>query len=325
MVKRSFLLGSVVLLLTCFVPLSAIAKDLLVSSFFSNKVGRYDQRTGAYIGDFQAAGLSGPLATRLGPDGLMYVTSEGSNQVKRYNWRTGAFVDNFVTGGAEGLSGPTGIDWDANGDLIVGSFNNHSIFKYDGQSGAFLSRVVAPSQGGLQGPDNGMIFGSDGLLYVPSYYSNQILRYDLDAGTSEVFINGIGRPRVLVFDEDQLYITSETADAVQRYDLDGNFVDNFIAPGSGVLDTPVGLALHNNEWYVSSATQDRVLKFDREGNLLDANFLTTGGIDGPTFLTVAVPEPRAYLLLLVLVPLALLVHLWKRRGRRGKSEVCVGE
>lgn len=299
------------------------ADELLVSSFLSDSVGRYDASTGDFIENFSGNGLDGALAARVGPDGLLYVASEVSNQVKRYNVQSGAFVDDFVGAGSGGLNGPSGVAWDANGDLIVASFNSDSINKYDGVSGAFLEVVVASGAGGLNGPDNGMIIGPDGMLYVPSYFSNQIIRYDLSNGTSDVFINGILRPRVLVFEGDQLYITSETVDAVRRYDLNGNFVDNFIQPGAATLDEPVGLAFFNDSWFVSSASMDKVLQFDASGALVDANFITagSGGMDAPVFITgiTTVPEPNFFLPLL-LVAVGILLYR-SERGMQTKSFV----
>ena len=289
--------------------LSSAQADLLVSGFFSDSVGRYDATSGSLIDNFETGGLDGPLAARVGPDGFLYVASEGSNQIKRYNVATGAFVDNFVTPGS-GLNGPSGLAWDINGDLFASSFNSDSVLKYNGASGAFIETAVASGFGGLNGPDNGTIIGADGLLYVPSYFTNQIIRYDLDNGTSEVFINGIFRPRVLVFEGDQLYITSETADAVRRYELDGTFIDNFIQPGSGILDQPVGLAFFNDSWFVSSASMDKVLQFDSAGALVDANFISagSGGLDGPVFITgiSAVPEPSFIFPMLAMVTAILL-------------------
>lgn len=299
---------------------TASADELLVSGFFSDSVGSFDAATGSFLGNFDGAGLDGVLAARVGADGLLYVASEGSNQVKRYNVGTRSFVDNFVTTGSGGLNGPSGLTWDSAGNLLVSSFNNDSVLKYDGITGAFLETVVASGSGGLNGPDNGTIIGADGLLYVPSYFSNQILRYDLDAQTSEVFIDNILRPRVLVFHNNELYITSETADAVRRYDSNGAFIDNFIQPGAAVMDEPVGLTFFNNSWFVSSATMDKVLQFDSSGNLIDASFISagSGGIDGPTFLTgiTAVPEPGSFL------PIAGIILFCSLLRFRGVRPLC---
>jgi len=288
------------------------ADQILVGGFFSDSVGRYDATNGGFVNNFDVAGLDGTLAMRVGADGLLYVASEGSNQIKRYNTASGAFVDNFVTAGSGGINGPSGLTWDNHGDLLVSSFNSDSVLKYNGTTGAFIETAVAPGFGGLNGPDNGTIIGADGLLYVPSYFTNQILRYDLENGTSEVFIDGILRPRVLVFEGDQLYVTSETADAVRRYGLDGAFIDNFIQPGSGILDEPVGLEFFNDSWFVSSASADKVLQFDSAGGLINAKFIAagSGGLDGPVFITgiASIPEPGFIFPLLAMTAVFLLLN-----------------
>ena len=296
-----FVASIAILAITCTMLQSpSKADELLVSSFLSDSVGRYDANTGTFIGNFESNTLDGVLAARIGNDGLLYVASEGSNEVKRYNVQTGDFVDNFVAAGSGGLNGPAGVTWDGNGDLLVASFNGDSVLKYDGQTGAFISTVVSSGSGGLNGPDNGTIIGPDGLLYVPSYFTNQILRYNLATNTSEVLVASIARPRVIVFKDGEMFITSETADAVRRYDLDGNFLGNFIRPGSSILNEPVGLAFFKDSWFVSSASDDKVLQFDSNGNLVDANFIPagSGGMDAPTFLTgiSSVPEPSSGIL-----------------------------
>ncbi len=273
------------------------AQELVVTSFFANKISRFGASTGNFIGDYDAGGVVGPLCAKIGPDGLMYVTSEGTNQVKRFQWQTGQFVDNFAVGGAEGMNTPTGLAWDQDGHLLVGSFNRDAVYRFDGQTGAFLNVAVSTQQAGLNGPDNGMTLGPDGSLYVPSYFGNQIIRYDLANGTSNVFVSSISRPRVLVFEGDHLFVTSETADAVLRYDLQGNFVDRFIDPGSSLLDEPIALAHFGGQWYVGSGTLDRVLSFDEQGNLLNANYLGSLNLDGPTFIAVGIPEPGSWGLL----------------------------
>lgn len=283
----------------------ADSDELLVCGFFSDSVGRYDASTGAFLGNYESGvGLDGPLAARIGSDGLLYVASEGSNQIKRYNVGTRDFVDNFIAAGLGGLNGPSGVTWDGAGDLLVSSFNSDSVLKYDGSTGTFLGIPVTNGSGGVNGPDNGSIIGPDGLLYVPSYWSNQVIRYDLTAQTSEVFISVIGRPRVLVFQGDNLFITSESSDAVRRYALDGTFIDNFIQPGSAILDVPVGLEFHNGSWFVSSVSMHKVLQFDAAGGLVNENFIPagSGGLNAPVFITaVADSVPQ------VIAPTSLLV------------------
>ncbi len=267
--------------------------DLLVSGFASDSIGRYDSSTGEFSGTFDSSsGLDGTLVARIGPDGLLYVASEESHQIQRYDAATGKFIDHFVDAESGGMKLPSGITWDQDGNLLVACFKACTVLKFDGKTGAFIEILVEAGKSGLRGPDNGTIVGPDGKLYVPSYYTNQILRYDLQTKTSEVFIEKVGRPRVLVFKGDHLFITSETDDAVCRYDLDGKFVDHFIQPGSDQLDEPAGLAFLNEHWFVSSVSQDNVLQFDAAGKLINADFISagSGGLDAPVFITPVLRE-----------------------------------
>src|SRR5262245_2943021 len=175
-------------------------EQLLVSSFFSDQVTRHSLPDCALIGTLQTGvGLDGALCARVGPDGLLYVASEGTDTIQRYNVESGAFIDTFVTAGSGGLDGPTGTTWNALGQLIVASLNNCMVPQYDGVTGASLGTLVTSGTNGLNGPDNGTIIGPDGDLYVPSYFQNRVLRFDGETGApvGGAFIASIGRPRVL--------------------------------------------------------------------------------------------------------------------------------
>lgn len=297
-----------VLTLLALLRVGALADELLVTSFVSDRVSRFDLSSGAFLGTLElGVGLDGALATRVGPDGLLYVASEGSNTIQRYSLASGAFVDTFVTAGSGGLDGPTGMTWGADGDLYVPSFNTDSVLRYDGASGAYLGVAVAGGFGALDGPDNGTIFGPDGALYVPSFWNNRILRYDLGSGTVSTFVSFLSRPRVLEFSGDRLLVTVEGGDRVKIYDAaSGSFVGDLFGAGAGGLDEPIGMVLGaSGDVYVSSLTNDNVLRYDATSGAFLSEFLApgAGGIDGPTFLTI-VPEPAGASLLIALTLLA---------------------
>ncbi len=281
--------------------LSASAGELLVTSFFSDQVGRYSLADGSHLGALQSGvGLDGALAARVGPDGLLYVASEGTDTIQRYRVTTGAFVDTFVAAGSGGLDGPTGMTWGPDGDIYVPSFNTDEVLRYDGQTGAFVEIAVAAGEGSLNGPDNGAIFGPDGALYVPSYWNNRVLRYDLTSGVVSTFVSVINRPRVLIFDGDRLLITAEGGHTVKTYDpTSGEFLGNLVSAGAGGLNGPVGMALDGDELFVTSSNNS-VLRYDATSGEFLGEFISPGlgGINGPVFLTV-VPEPTAGVLMVL--------------------------
>ena len=74
-------------LLALTAPLTS-AQDLLVTSWNTNSVLRYDGATGALVGTFVASGSGGlnrPHSATFGPDGNLYVTSFANDRVLRYD------------------------------------------------------------------------------------------------------------------------------------------------------------------------------------------------------------------------------------------------
>jgi PEP-CTERM motif len=68
----------------------------------------YDGSTGAFIGVFaEGGGIDESEGLGFGPDGNLYVVSEGTDEVFRYDGVTGAFIDVFVEEGSGGLGEPT--------------------------------------------------------------------------------------------------------------------------------------------------------------------------------------------------------------------------
>jgi streptogramin lyase len=225
-----------------------------------DKVLRYDGTTGAFLGTFIAAGaggLAGPRDLVFRPDGNLYISSSGSNQVLRYNGTTGAFDKVFASG--FGLIEPKGIVFGPDGNLYVSSFSfdptqatANQVLRFNGSgqplpaSGQTGATFVAIHAGGLAGPF-GLVFGTDGNLYVSSLLTNQVLRYN---GTTGAFLSvfvtagsgGLDQPTNMVFGPDgNLYVSSFNSDVVLRYNgTTGAFLGTF-ASGGG-LDGPVGLA-----------------------------------------------------------------------------------
>src|SRR5581483_7401820 len=125
---------------------------LLVSSWDTNSVLRYDETTGAFVDTFvppKSGGLFEPMGLILGPqDHNLYVASGlfagpgQSKNVLRYNGTTGTFLDDFADSGQ--LSSPLGIVFGPDGNLYVADSQNGPghVARYDGATGAFLGDFV---------------------------------------------------------------------------------------------------------------------------------------------------------------------------------------
>lgn len=248
----------------------AWGQEMLVSGFYSNEVHRYDFKDGTYLGPLDK--IPNPQGMSYGPDGNLYVASEGDDKILRYDPSTHQLIDEFVADDpltpedeTGGLDNPTAVIFGPDNRLYVASFETDSIKRYDETTGAYIDDFVLPQSGGLNGPDAGMVFGPDGHLYVPSYWTHSVLRYD---GLSGIFIDafvaagagGLNRPRTLVFRSDgMLFVSGEGSNGIHRYDAAGDPIDKFIS----WLD-PTGFAISplDGNVYVTSSTHDAVRCFD---------------------------------------------------------------
>ncbi|MCP3905792.1 MAG: DUF11 domain-containing protein [Planctomycetes bacterium] len=238
--------------------------DLLVASFVTNEVLRYDGDTGAFIDAFVSAmsgGLDAPVSLAFGPDANLYVASSASNEVLRYDGTTGAFIDAFTAGG--GLASPTGLTFGPDGSLYVSSSASNEVLRYDGATGTFIDVFVTAGSGGLDTPQ-GLTFGLHGNVYVASFGSDEVLRYDGSGTFVDVFAAsaGLEGPRDVAFGADSnLYVPSFFTAAILRYDSgSGAFIDYF-AGGSG-MNFPSGFTFGpDGNLYVAPLFQDSVWRY----------------------------------------------------------------
>lgn len=272
----------------------ASASTLLVSNYFGDSVSRFDLGTGSFLGSFGTGQLDGPQSIRVSGSAI-FVASELSNSIQKFDIN-GNSLGSFYSGSA--LDHPTSIAIMGNGDVLASNFNGDSVAKFS-SAGVFQSNLVSPGSGGLNGPDVGLITGPDGNIWVASFFTNSILRYNPTTGAflGQVVTSGLGGlvgPREMLIHGNKLYVSSETGSKVLRYNLDGTFSDSFVAAGAGGLSGAVGMVFDDSgNLLVASANNNRILRYNgTTGAFIDV-FLSTN-INGPTALTV-VPEPTSIL------------------------------
>lgn len=254
---------------------------LLVSGYESN-VHVYDACSGSFLRILDAdRRLLGPQAAKIGPDGRLWVISEGMDQVLRYDAATLDFVDVFTR--LPPAWGLTGLAFTQT-EVYFSSYNRSVLRRHALSGGEPLGDIPLR---GVTGPDNGFMAGPDGALYIPGYDSSNVGRYDIASGNVTPFVgpgsNGLRAARGLLLSPDgsRMYLTGELSGQVLRFHFPSGGFDRVIREG---LRRPTGMA-----WGVDGsllvATHDGVLKLDPEngggrGVLVPAG---SGGLALPTY------------------------------------------
>jgi DNA-binding beta-propeller fold protein YncE len=221
-----------------------------VCSFNGDAVGRFDLDDGSFLGNLgPSEDLDGALGITLGVDGNIYVASEESNMVLGFGGGDGAFVTRFV---------------------------------------ADDPRTVEDETGGLMGA-GAVLFGPDGALYVSSFDSDAILRYDGSSGAFiDVFVStgsgGLDGPDAgTVFGPDgDLYVPGYYSNTIERYDgTSGAPVGDFTP--NDMLDAPRTVLFAGEHMYVANEGSDEVLRFDASsGEFVDVFVVAgAGGLEAP--------------------------------------------
>jgi DNA-binding beta-propeller fold protein YncE len=171
------------------------------------------------------------------------------------------------------------------------------ILRFDGMTGAFVDRFVwddpmtpKDETGGLSGP-GAVLFGPDGDLFVSSFDSDAILKYDGASGAFvEVFVTagsgGLDGPDAgMVFGPDgHLYVPGYYSDTIPRYDgVTGDPLGNFTPAQGNMLDRPRTLVFHGEHLYVANEGSDEVLRYDANTGAFVDVFVAAGvgGLSGP--------------------------------------------
>lgn len=257
---------------------------VLVSGYRSN-VHIYDACTGVFERtlDPQAGRLQGAQAIRLGPDGAIWVVSEVTAQVHRYDAADFHYLDTPIAVGAG--YGITGLAF-RDGQAWTGGYEGNTVRVYDldGQ----LQATPVSGVAAVRGFDNGLTFGPDGMLYVPGYDTDNVLRHDPATGQNTVLVaassGGLRHTRGILFrpDGETFLVSSEGNGKILEYRRsDGGFVRE-LASG---LARPTGLAFAP-DGALTVVTGLGVLHLDPATGARRDTLVTTGsgGIDGPTFI-----------------------------------------
>lgn len=218
-----------------------------------------------------SGGLTAPKGMVFGPDGDLFVASDGSNSILRYDRSSGTFLGAFVAPGAGGLVNPHGLTFGPDGNLYVSSRTTNEVLRFDGTTGACIDTFVSAGSDGLSDP-RGIAFGPDGSLYVASNLTNQVLKFQGPSGANPGAFLGVvastganSMPIEVAFGPDgNLYVscTGNGAGFINRYTPSGSFLGTFIPNGSGGLASPRDVTFdQQGNLYVTDDSLNAVLRY----------------------------------------------------------------
>ncbi|MDY7232820.1 SMP-30/gluconolactonase/LRE family protein [Hyalangium rubrum] len=198
---------------------------LLASNLLGQSVHSIDLSTGA-VSTLVGPPLGGADDVALGPDGSIYWTGYFSGRLMR---RT---PDGKTRVLAKDLPGLNSLAFRRDGRLYFTQLGRGDALWEMDPNGRKPPRQLRTGLGFL----NGFEFGTDDRLYGPLLLKGQIVRMDVDTGTTEVVAEGFGMPVAVNFDasRENLYV----ADSVR-----GELVRVRVATGAKevVAKLPTGL------------------------------------------------------------------------------------
>ncbi|MCP3962133.1 MAG: DUF11 domain-containing protein [bacterium] len=169
-------------------------------------------------------------------------------------------------------------------------------------SGQFIDDFVSFGSGGLSFPTS-VTFGPGGDLYVSSWNTSEVKRYDGSTGAfvSNFVTSGLGGlswPYGTAFGPDGNFYVADAvfSGKVWRYDgTTGAFVDQFVATSAGGLSNPQGLTFGpDGNLYVANANTNEVLRFDGTSGAFSGVFVDAAdGLSNPIDLAFG-PDSNLY-------------------------------
>lgn len=200
---------------------------IYVASTVTNDVKRY-YADGSFDPAFTwptIAGFAGPSDVLFDPaDGTLLVSGINCGRIIRLNVTTGIWSD-LITAFADGLGRPGYMCFHpVTGKLLVADYQNDTVLEYCNNGTFELCTFVTAGLGGLDGPEN-MVWRAN-ELYVVSYNSNQVLRYDASGAFIDVVApTGAEVPAASAFhglafgSDGKLYTGDRTNTRVLKYSI----------------------------------------------------------------------------------------------------------
>ena len=126
------------------------------------------------------------------------------------------------------------------------------------------------------------IFGSDRMLYIANFSSNNIIKFDPMTGSMSVFVpvgtGGLSLPSSLVFGPNgNLFVASNWTHSVIQYNgSTGALIGTFVLSGTGGLVEPYGLTFGPNGNLFLTSSNNSVIEYDGTSGAFVHVFVSAG-------------------------------------------------
>ena len=189
---------------------SSCDSQLLVSSWKNNNVKIYDGCDYHFIKDLDTKGtIKGPQSIFQDHQGDVIVISEANHQVIKYDGKT--LDEKAIVISAGQIESPISAVLDGEFHVLIHSYAENSIHRYDMRNWQRIETILAKGNNHVKGIDLGPNFGPDGMLYVPGYDSNNIIKINPETKAVTEFISadlGINRPRTILWYDGHAYVSA---------------------------------------------------------------------------------------------------------------------
>ncbi|MCB1210094.1 MAG: hypothetical protein KDK97_12235, partial [Verrucomicrobiales bacterium] len=154
----------------------------------------------------------------------LVVGNLNSNTIAQYDGATGNFLGILASGSP--INSPSDLLALPDGNLLATmSGGQNSIEKFNPENGAYAGNFAPSGSGGLNSPASSLI-SPDGYVYVASYSSDSVIRYNVGTGaTAGAFVDaadGVSGPLGIALDlSGNLYVANGNTGAIKKYDSAG--------------------------------------------------------------------------------------------------------